>query len=176
MGADLLSAVALNDAPERIRGWSLMCGFQEPNFRDWSDFAKFVDDRAGSAAKHLRRVRKGRGAAVLPKVRRKKAKLVCDLAHTRSEPGLHAVLWVDGAPKCDFSQPARPQSQPAPQVQVIGQQQELDRPGTCPPSTGSKGSLGGKEKRLAKLSPLPTNHSPRHRRLGSRAEAADFSW
>lgn len=177
--------VPLNDAPERIRGWSMMCGFQEPSFRDWSDFAKFVDDSAGGTVHHLRRVRKGRNTMILPGLNKTKGLRMSsrqgskqmNLDPSRSEPILHTVHWLRGSdPVSDFSRPpSRPQSQPV-QAVTIGSargggnsdQGERERPGSCPSSATrkpSKGSTGSKEARpeQKKLSPMPVVHSPRHR-------------
>eukprot|EP00439_Symbiodinium_sp_Y106_P060385 s105_g8.t3 len=182
----LAASVPYNDAPERIRGWSLMCGFQADGFRDWSDFAKFVDERATHAVKHLRQAHRSiSDGKALPRVGRKNQpmpKRFCgDLRHIRSEPGLHAVYWGEnGFPQSDFSAPATPI--PASQVlESSSHEQPLDSIDDQPDarqssSSSKKGSMapptGGdmrKEKRRgqSQLMPMPPlNHSPRQRYSG----------
>lgn len=180
----LALTVPLNDAPEQIQGWSMMCGFQEPSFRDWSDFAKFVDDSAGNTVQHIRHVHKGRNIMTLPGLKKKGLRMSSrqgskqsNMEPCRSEPILHTIHWMRGSvPISDFSRPpSRPQSQP---VQALinsarggppnSEQGERERPGTCPTTSSrkpSKGRIGSKEQRVEqkKLTPMPAVHSPRHR-------------
>ncbi|CAK9012414.1 Calcium-binding protein 5 (CaBP5) [Durusdinium trenchii] len=171
-------AASLNDAPERIKGWSLICGFKEQSFRDWSDFAKYVDDSAGSTVDHLRRTKKGNKLLALPGLKKKGLRRARPspreglMQMSGSEPLLHTVHWLRGGiPVSDFRRPmARPQSQPSQGTAISAIRSPttltFDEP-ERPRSSPSKSLLGGlpeKQRQGSHLqSPVPQQHSPRHR-------------